>query len=51
VLYLLSRLAGKMRVSPDGNTRFERQENGQFFAGQKAGWFWEWQWVYWLLPE
>ena len=32
VLYLLSRLAGKMRVSPDGNTRFARQENGQVFA-------------------
>ena len=32
VLYLLSRLAGKMRVSPDGNARFARQENGQVFA-------------------
>ena len=29
VLYLLSRLAGKMRVSPDGNAHFARQENGQ----------------------
>lgn len=28
VLYLLSRLTGKMRVSPDGNARFARQENG-----------------------
>ena len=40
VLYLLSRLAGKMRVSPDGNTRFARQENGQVFANgdeQKPG--------------
>lgn len=34
VLYLLSRLAGKMRVSPDGNTRFARQENGQVFADE-----------------
>lgn len=32
VLYLLSRLVGKMRVSPDGNARFARQENGPFFA-------------------
>ena len=32
VLYLLSRLAGKMRVSPNGNAHFARQENGQFFA-------------------
>ena len=29
VLYLLSRLAGKMRASSDGNTRFARQKNGQ----------------------
>lgn len=32
LLYLLSRLAGKMRVSPYGNIRFARQENGQVFA-------------------
>ena len=32
VLYLLSRLAGKMRVSPDGNARFARQGNGQGFV-------------------
>ena len=32
VLYLLSRLVGKMRVSPDGNTHFARQENRQFLA-------------------
>ena len=54
VLYLLSRLPGKMRVSPEGNARFARQENGQVFAdgdGQKAGRFQEWQWVYWLLLE
>ena len=41
-LYLLSRLTGKMRVSPDGNTHFARQENGQIFVNggkQKAGWF------------
>ena len=40
VLYLLSRLTGKMRVSPDGNARFARQENGQVFANgdeQKPG--------------
>lgn len=46
VLYLLSRLTGKMRVSPDGNTHFARQENGQVFANgneQKAGRFREWQ--------
>lgn len=46
VLYLLSRLVGKMRVSPDGNTHFARQENGQVFADggeQKAGQFREWQ--------
>lgn len=46
VLYLLSRLAGKMRVSPDGNACFARQENGQVFADgdeQKAGRFREWQ--------
>jgi len=46
VLYLLSRLAGKMRVSPDGNTRFARQENGHVFAignKKKAGRFREWQ--------
>ena len=46
VLYLLSRLAGKMRVLPDGNTRFARQENGQVFANgneQKTGRFREWQ--------
>ena len=39
VLYLLSRLAGKMRVSHDGHTRFSRQESGQIFANgneQKA---------------
>lgn len=49
VLYLLSRLTGKMRVSPDGNTHFARQENGQAFADgdeQKAGRFREWQQVY-----
>ena len=49
VLYLLSRLAGKMRVSPDGNAHFARQENGQVFADrgeQKAGRFREWQQVY-----
>ncbi|MBS5460029.1 MAG: hypothetical protein KHX60_14485 [Subdoligranulum variabile] len=54
VLYLLSRLPSKMRVSPDGNARFARQENGQVFAdgdGQKAGRFQEWQWVYCLLLE
>lgn len=35
-----------MRVSPDGNTHFARQENGQAFADgveQKAGRFREWQ--------
>ena len=32
VLYLLSRLTGKMRVSLDRNARFARQENGQVFA-------------------
>ena len=35
-----------MRVSPDGNTHFARQENGQVFADggkQKPGWFREWQ--------
>ena len=32
VLYLLSRLMGKMRVLPDGNARFARQKNGQVFA-------------------
>ena len=32
VLYLPSRSASKMRVSPDGNTRFARQENGQIFT-------------------
>ena len=40
VLYLLSRLMGKVRVSPDGNTRFARQENVQVFADgneQKLG--------------
>lgn len=36
VLYLLSRLAGKMRVSPDGNTRFARQENGQVLADEMS---------------
>ena len=49
VLYLLSRLAGKMRVSPDGNAHFSQQENGQVFADgdeQKPGRFWEWQRVY-----
>ncbi|OUP69801.1 hypothetical protein B5F10_11365 [Anaerotruncus colihominis] len=49
VLYLLSRLAGKMRVSPDGNAHFARQENGQVFANgdeQKTGRFREWQQVY-----
>lgn len=43
-----------MRVLLDGNARFARQENGQFFAdgdGQKAGRFQEWQWVYCLLLE
>lgn len=46
VLYLLSRLTGKMRVSPDGNTHFARQKNEQVFADggeQKAGRFREWQ--------
>ena len=54
VLYLLSRLAGKMRVSPDGNTPFARQENGQVFVNrneQKAGWFRKWQQVYVILTE
>ena len=49
VLYLLSRLAGKMRVSLDGNARFARQEDGQVFANgneQKAGRFRKWQRVY-----
>ncbi len=49
VLYLLSRLPGKIRVSPDGNARFVRQENGQFIANgneQKAGRLEEWQRVY-----
>lgn len=32
VLYLLARLAGKMWVSHDGHTHFERQENGRDFA-------------------
>lgn len=35
-----------MRVSPDGNTHFARQENGQFFANgneKKTGRFREWQ--------
>lgn len=35
-----------MRVSPDGNACFARQENGQVFADgdeQKAGRFREWQ--------
>ena len=38
-----------MRVSPDGNTRFARQENGQVFADgneQNTGRFREWQQVY-----
>ena len=38
-----------MRVSPDGNAHFARQENGQVFADrgeQKAGRFREWQQVY-----
>ena len=38
-----------MRVSPDGNARFARQENGQVFADgneQKPGRFREWQQVY-----
>lgn len=42
VLYLLSRLADKMRVSPDGDTHFARQGNGQVFAngeGKKLGGF------------
>ena len=49
MLYLLSRLTGKMRVSLDGNAHFARQENGQIFADgdeQKAGRFREWQQVY-----
>ena len=49
VLYLLSRLTGKMRGSPDGNTHFARQENGQVFADgdeQKAERFRKWQQVY-----
>lgn len=40
VLYLLSRLPDKMRVSPGGNARYARQENRQFFAdgdGEKLG--------------
>ena len=52
VLYLLSWLTGKMRVSPDGNTHFARQENGQVFADggeQKAGQFREWQQGYVML--
>lgn len=32
VLYLLARLAGKIWVSHDGHTHFERQENGRGFA-------------------
>ena len=32
VLYLTARLAGKMRVSPYGYTRFIRQENVQVFV-------------------
>ena len=54
VLYLLARLAGKMSVSPDGNARFARQENGQVFADgdkQKAGRFREWQRVYVVFTE
>ena len=38
-----------MRVLPDGNTRFARQENGQVFANgneQKTGRFRKWQQVY-----
>lgn len=38
-----------MRVSPDGNAHFARQENGQVFADggkQKPGWFREWKQVY-----
>lgn len=49
VLYLLSRLKGKVRVSPDGNAHFARQENGQVFADvyeQKPGRFRKWQQVY-----
>ena len=45
VLSLLARLAGKMSVSPDGNARFARQENGQVFANgdvQKLGRFQKW---------
>ena len=54
VLYLLSRLAGKMRVSPDGNTRFVRQGNGQVFTdgdGKNLGRFREWQQGYEPLHE
>jgi hypothetical protein len=54
VLYLLSRLVGKMRVSPDGNAHFARQENGQVFADggkQKPGWFREWQQGYTILLQ
>lgn len=32
VLYLLARLTGRLRISPDGNTHFVRQESRQIFA-------------------
>ena len=51
VLYLLARLAGKISVSPDGNARFARQENGQVFADgyvQKPVRFQEWQQGYYI---
>lgn len=54
VLYLLSRLMGKVRVSPDGNAHFARQENGQVFADvyeQKPERFRKWQQVYKLFFE
>lgn len=35
VLYLTARLAGKMRVSPYGHTRFNRQENRQVFVSRE----------------
>ena len=49
VLYLLARLAGKMRVSHDGHTRFIRQESGQVLRigmSKKPVRFWKWQQVY-----
>ena len=52
VLYLLARLAGKMRVSHDGHTRFIRQESGQVLRigmSKKPVRFWKWQQVYCVL--